>query len=505
LLHYRFNGGSYQTESLTHISGNLYEAVLPPANCGDNPEFYFSANTVSSGVIKSPSDAPTTVYSCLVGHFTLVFSDDFETDTGWTVSGDTSVGAWDRGVPINDNRGDPPTDYDGSGQCYITGNSDDEDLDDGTTWLTSPILNLTGEEDIFVQYALWYTNDFGADPNNDVFNTYVSNDDGASWILVETIGPQSTNGWNLHEFILNSFITPSNQVRIRFEASDLNDGSVVEAGIDAFSVNIFECGATEPVLSVNPLSHNFGSMDEGQTDSTLFEIWNAGVDTLNYSLSESESWLDVYPLIGESTGEHDGITVEVNTTGLADGSYHGEIQISSNGGSTIFDVYLFVGTGTEILDVSQPIFDRGFPVRHAVDGDWAGANDFTQTLGVISSVDLWLRVFGTPEFDLIVELRENSPDGALLDSVMFTPSQVSSSWDWLHVDFADCVVDSGKDYFIVIPPAPSGVTTSFGYEWGYAFGNQYDDGSFWFTRDGGGLWRDLPSMYDFAFRTYGYS
>ena len=61
----------------------------------------------------------------------------------------------------------------------------------------------------------------------------------------------------------------------------------------------------------------------------------------------------------------------------------------------------------------------------------------------------------------------------------------------------------GTSYFVVLPPAPSGITTSFGYEWAYAFGNQYDDGAFWFTRNGGVLWRDLPAMYEFAFKTYG--
>jgi hypothetical protein len=35
-------------------------------------------------------------------------------------------------------------------------------------------------------------------------------------------------------------------------------------------------------------------------------------------------------------------------------------------------------------------------------------------------------------------------------------------------------------------------------------GNQYDQGSFWFTRDGGGLWRDLATMYEFTFKTCGY-
>lgn len=69
----------------------------------------------------------------------------------------------------------------------------------------------------------------------------------------------------------------------------------------------------------------------------------------------------------------------------------------------------------------------------------------------------------------------------------------------------DTPTTPNTDYFIVCPPAPSGITISFGYEWGYAFGNQYDDGAFWFTRDGGGLWRDLPTMYEFCFKTYGYS
>ena len=157
------------------------------------------------------------------------------------------------------------------------------------------------------------------------------------------------------------------------------------------------------------------------------------------------------------------------------------------------------------LDVNQTLFDRGFPIRHAVDGDWAGAQSFTPTIDTLTRVEIILRKFGTPEFNLTVELRTDHPQGPLIDSRTYTPDQVSSSWEMFEVNFNDTTVQNDTEYFIVIPPAPSDVTTSFGYEWGYAFGNQYDDGSFWFTRDGGGLWRDLPSMYEFAFRTFGYS
>jgi len=260
-----------------------------------------------------------------------------------------------------------------------------------------------------------------------------------------------------------------------------------------------------PSLALNPGSYNSGPIGVNETISTSFEIWNDGVGLLTYSLTESCSWIDVTPLSGTSSGEHDTITVDINTAGLTPGvCYYYEIEISSDGGSGVFGVELcVVSSTTEFLDVNQSMYDRGFPVRHAIDGDWAGATDFTPTMGMISSVDLWIRVFGTPEFDLTVELRTGSPDGVLIDSVVFTPVMVPSGWDWLHVDFTDTVVDSGLDYFITIPPAPSGVTTSFGYEWGYEIGNPYSDGAFWFTRDGGGLWRDLPDVYEFTFRTYG--
>ena len=261
-----------------------------------------------------------------------------------------------------------------------------------------------------------------------------------------------------------------------------------------------------PGLAFNPNSYNAGPIVVNDTDSTSFGIWNDGIGTLTYSLNETCGWVDVNPISGDSSVEQDTITVDINTTGLTPGPYQCDIDISSNGGSGVFSVEVIVVTSTyEFEDVNQSIQDRGFPIRHALDGDWAAAQNFTQTLGSLSSVDVYLRKFGTPEFNLTVELREDHPQGLLLDTKVFTPAEVPSNWEWFNVDFADQTVTPGTKYFVVIPPAPSGVTTSFGYEWGYAFGNQYEPGSFWFTRDGGALWRDLPTMYEFVFRTYGYA
>jgi len=77
--------------------------------------------------------------------------------------------------------------------------------------------------------------------------------------------------------------------------------------------------------------------------------------------------------------------------------------------------------------VNQSVNDRGFPVRHALDGDWAAAQNFSMPVSTLTRVELYLRKFGTPEFDLTVELREGSPTGTLLDTKVFTPSLVPGS------------------------------------------------------------------------------
>jgi choice-of-anchor B domain-containing protein len=175
------------------------------------------------------------------------FSDDCESDPGWTVDNDCTDGQWGRSVPAGDGlRGDPPADADGSGACWLTDNgAGNTDVDGGTTTLISPILDASNSNAI-LEYSRWYSNDFGAAPNEDIFYVRISDDGGASWTLLEQVGPsgsESNGGWYDVQFDLASIggITPNAQFRIAFEANDLGDGSVIEAGIDAIRISSIDC------------------------------------------------------------------------------------------------------------------------------------------------------------------------------------------------------------------------------------------------------------------------
>jgi hypothetical protein len=158
-VYYRYDRAPFRKAPLIDQGGGLYFAELPPRRAEDTKvEFFISAQVDQGAHVTFPAggaDAPLTV--CVDVTTTPIFETDFETDAGFTVSSTASDGQWDRGVPRNCGRGDPPTDFDGSGQCWLTDNGNClSDVDGGETVLTSPPLNISGAANPFVTYAYWF-------------------------------------------------------------------------------------------------------------------------------------------------------------------------------------------------------------------------------------------------------------------------------------------------------------------------------------------------------------
>lgn len=243
-------GSGFEAFPMSESSPNVYEAVFPATTCGSPIAYYISAQATSGQVQQSPSGAPNDSFTALSAiSLTTNFQDDFESDLGWSVSGNATDGQWDRGVPVGGgDRGDPPTDADGSGSCYLTDNVDDNsDVDGGSTTLTSPVMDASsgsGGDEALISYHRWYSNSSGNAPEADTFLVEISNDGGGSWMTLETVGPSGSEvngGWYAKSFRIADFLPPTGNMRLRFTASDLGDGSVVEAGVDGVQVRLAGC------------------------------------------------------------------------------------------------------------------------------------------------------------------------------------------------------------------------------------------------------------------------
>ena len=238
---YVSTGGPFTALPMIETVPSEFDAVFPAVACLSDVEYYFSVDDDTGTTIFNPFNAPVSTYNAdAFSGTTPLFRDSFQADLGWTVEDDAGLttGTWERGVPVGGgDRGDPAQDADGTGQCYVTQNIDgDFDVDGGTTTLTSPTLDATNPDGV-LSYFRWYSNSTGGNANADIFVVEVSDDDGASWVNLETIGPGGpgvSGGWVETEFLIADIpgISNTSQFRLRFMASDLGAGSIIEAGVD---------------------------------------------------------------------------------------------------------------------------------------------------------------------------------------------------------------------------------------------------------------------------------
>jgi len=243
MLHFRYAGGAFQAWPLSPIAGNLWTAFLPAPVCTATPEFYISAQGAVSGTHTAPSQTPGDFYTALVFAEATVFADDFETNQGWSVVNEASLsdGPWERATPAGlGDRGDPTTDYDQSGQCYLTDNVAGNSDVDGITRLLSPSIDMSVPGDYHLSYARWFTNN---DWDIDTLDVEIRNTVSGAWTLIEALG--NDGAWSLQTWRINDFVTPTASVQLRFSVTDDPNDSISEAAIDAVSVVRRTCPTLE--------------------------------------------------------------------------------------------------------------------------------------------------------------------------------------------------------------------------------------------------------------------
>ncbi|MCH8273629.1 MAG: PepSY domain-containing protein [Armatimonadetes bacterium] len=238
-IHFRINGGDWNERPLFSLwfSPGLTGVIPEWAFLGVEPpgtliEWYLSARDVQ-GRLSTDVDPLTPHQSLTAETVTTLLDDNFELDLGWTVQNiDLQDGQWERGVPRGGgDRGDPPTDYDGSGQCFATDLADgNSDVDGGPTIVISPVFNMAGGNGI-IDLAYWFFNDDG----DDILALEISNDGGGSWRPVKS-WQGGGGGWKTLSFVVSKYVTPSANMQIRLRVADNPNNSVTEAGLDAVRI-----------------------------------------------------------------------------------------------------------------------------------------------------------------------------------------------------------------------------------------------------------------------------
>ncbi len=260
------------------------------------------------------------------------YQDEFALDLGWTVTSTASDGAFERGDPVGVQIPQPPWPFinvqsendwifDIGDKCYATGlaggNDDENDLDDGITELTSPVMDLSNYQDPVIRFKRWFYNDGGQTTPNDTLTIEIS--DGVSTVVYRKIHVM-WNSWASDSIVVANYLTPTANMTVTFRAGDYSPGHVVEAAIDVFKV--VDRGLTgvanDPVLQAeldvypNPM---------GQTATIRYDLGSSEVSHAAFELVDLQGRVLYRAMLEERSGN-----LPLPSEALARGIYLGVLR-----------------------------------------------------------------------------------------------------------------------------------------------------------------------------------
>ncbi|MCW5775064.1 MAG: hypothetical protein KIS87_01285 [Phycisphaeraceae bacterium] len=233
-------GQTYTPRAMDPQGGTGWLATIHAADCDDDVRYYLSALTTTGVLVTHPPLAPAVHHRAVVGVNEPFFADNFETNLGWAVSGNATSGHWERAVPGNFGFGDPPSDSDGSGHCYVTGNVAFLDVNGGSTILTSPVWDMTLGGSITFDYWLADFPGLPFGPEDGLAVEVATDAGGSNWTRVREY-KSALAAWRSDTVLVGVDVPGSATVRVRFVATDAAPDHIVEAGIDRVVASAIVC------------------------------------------------------------------------------------------------------------------------------------------------------------------------------------------------------------------------------------------------------------------------
>ena len=162
---------------------------------------------------------------------------------------------------------------------------------------------------------------------------------GYSWSTITS----STSNDGSHNWIVQGPAQNNCKIRITsiahtdvYGESGLFDivGTATTSSSTSSTINTTTTILPQPELYYSPSNFSFSAQQGGPAPSSkALSIRNDGDGTLNWSLTENVSWLELSSKSGSTTDAIDIVTVSVDPEGLSVGTHSATISISSNGGS----------------------------------------------------------------------------------------------------------------------------------------------------------------------------
>lgn len=267
-LFYRVHQDSqWHQTTMTLVSGTDYTGQIPAQPKGTIVDYYITlADIFGNEALVSPflADAPepNLPYQALVG-YQVEHLEDFDIEFGnWETDpfgiDSAQTGHWAITIPVPSytsqfnpspanivQTGTDHTPNNSGNLCAVTGNAQSSsdtygtnDVDDGHTTLQSPVFDLTPYIDPAFSYWRWYTNNQGANPGNDPWQVFIT-DDGTNYVRVER-SYVTDRSWRRKAIRVKDYVNKTSTVSLLFIAQDsiipsnptFEGGSIVEGAVD---------------------------------------------------------------------------------------------------------------------------------------------------------------------------------------------------------------------------------------------------------------------------------